>query len=182
MNRRILIAAVAVVGSTVALPQAASAADDPSMCDPYTEDCTPCEYDGSILASSPACDPCNYPDSSTIDPSCEETTTTTVAPPTTTEPPVSTEPPATEPPATEPPATEPTTIAPETEPEEPTTTAVDPDAGALPQAPTTTAVAANTPQLPETGGNGATMSVIALGFLAAGAALVAASRRPQQTN
>ena len=95
MNRRIFIAAAAVLGSTLALPASPAAAQDISSCESqYYDDCLPCEWDDSLFAgdpdcappceydpgipaSSPYCDPCAYPDSSTIDPSCEEPTTTT---------------------------------------------------------------------------------------------------------
>lgn len=195
MNKRILIAAAAAIGSTLALPASPVAAQDASSCQsPNVEDCMPCEWDDSILASSPdcfapceydpsipadssACDPCLYPDSSTIDPSCDDETTTTVPQETTTtstmpeQTTTTTQPETT---TTVSDTTTSTTVAAESG--SPTTTTVQGDSDAVRSAPV--AAASPTAQLPETGGNTST-AVIAFGLLAAGAALVAASRRPQ---
>jgi LPXTG-motif cell wall-anchored protein len=185
MNKRILIAAAAAIGTTLALPAAPVAAQGASNCQsPYIEDCLPCEYDDSILAGSPECDPCLYPNSSTMDPSCYDDTTTTAPDETTTTVPeetTTTVPEETT--TTVPEETTTTTVASTTtttvadaESGSPTTTGVEQDDDAVRSAPV--AAASPSAELPETGGNGTT-AVIALGFLAAGAALVAASRRPQ---
>ncbi len=202
MNTRILIAAAAAIGSTLVLPASPVAAQDASNCQsPNAADCLPCEWDDSILAGSPdcyepceydpsiaadssSCDPCLYPDSSTSDPSCDETTTTVPQETTTT---TSTTTSTTVPDETT--TTTSTTSTTSTTLSDTTTsttlaraesgtptTAVAGDADAVRSAPVVAATP--TAQLPETGGNGTT-AAIALVFLAAGAALVAASRRPQ---
>lgn len=196
MNKRILIAAAAAIGSTLALPASPVAAQDVSSCESQNlDDCLPCEWDDSILAGSPdcfapceydpsipadssACDPCLYPDSSTIDPSCEDETTTTAPQETTTtstmpeQTTTTTQPETT---TTLSDTTTSTTVAAESG--SPTTTAVQGDSDAVRSAPAA-AAASPTAELPETGGNTST-AVIAFGLLAVGAALVAASRRPQ---
>ena len=114
----------------------------------------PCQYDPSIPASEPNCTPCIDP--ANTDPACVDTTTSIVVP-------------TTQPPTTLPP----TTVG-------PSTTFVPTVTEVISAESNVAAVDATDPtaaQLPSTGTGSLVMALIALGLVAAGTSMIAATRR-----